>query len=113
MKRRPGILFRYPPMPSLQMLISTGHWVVQTNAMKACRNVVKQRQYIFPHYMLGRVSPGYAPVVCVCVCRVSPSLHLSFASHMTRRAVGVVVVLLLLLSGDVETNPGPVGEILC
>ena len=25
----------------------------------------------------------------------------------------VVVVLLLLLSGDVETNPGPVGEILC
>ena len=27
--------------------------------------------------------------------------------------MGVVVVLLLLLSGDVETNPGPVGEILC
>ena len=25
----------------------------------------------------------------------------------------MVVVLLLLLSGDVETNPGPVGEILC
>ena len=25
----------------------------------------------------------------------------------------VVVVLLLLLSGDVETNPGPVGEVLC
>ena len=24
--------------------------------------------------------------------------------------MGVVVVLLLLLSGDVETNPGPVGE---
>ena len=81
--------------------------------MKACRNVVKQRQYIFPHYQLalGRVSPGYAPVVGVCVCRVSPSLHPSFASHMTRRAVGVVVVLLLLLSGDVETNPGPDGEV--
>ena len=27
--------------------------------------------------------------------------------------MGVVVVLLLLLSGDVETNPGPVGEIMC
>ena len=27
--------------------------------------------------------------------------------------MGVVVVLLLLLSGDVETNPGPVGEFLC
>ena len=24
--------------------------------------------------------------------------------------VGVVVVLLLLMSGDIETNPGPVGE---
>ena len=29
------------------------------------------------------------------------------------RAVGLVVVLLLLLCGDVETNPGPVGEVLC
>ena len=27
--------------------------------------------------------------------------------------MGVVVVLLLLLSGDVEANPGPVGEVLC
>ena len=27
--------------------------------------------------------------------------------------MGVVVFLLLLLSGDVETNPGPVGEVLC
>ena len=35
------------------------------------------------------------------------------ASNMGRRAVGVVAVLLLLLSGDVETNPGPVGEVLC
>ena len=25
----------------------------------------------------------------------------------------MVVVLLLLLSGDIETNPGPVGEVLC
>ena len=27
--------------------------------------------------------------------------------------MGVVVVLLVLLSGDVETNPGPVGKVLC
>ena len=27
-----------------------------------------------------------------------------------RRAVGVVVVLLLLISGDIETNPGPLSE---
>ena len=26
--------------------------------------------------------------------------------------VGLVVVLLLLMSGDVETNPGPVGEFM-
>ena len=29
-----------------------------------------------------------------------------------RRAVGVVVILLLLMSGDIETNPGPLGELL-
>ena len=27
-----------------------------------------------------------------------------------RRVVGVVLLLLLLMSGDIETNPGPVGE---
>ena len=34
-------------------------------------------------------------------------------SGLERRVVGVLVVLLLLLSGDIETNPGPVGEFLC
>ena len=29
-----------------------------------------------------------------------------------RRAVGVAVILLLLMSGDIETNPGPLGELL-
>ena len=28
-----------------------------------------------------------------------------------RRVVGIVVLLLLLTSGDIETNPGPVGEL--
>ena len=41
------------------------------------------------------------------VCRVS----LNHApSSLTRRVVWVVVLLLLLISGDIETNPGPVGE---
>ena len=95
-------------MPSLQVLIST-----ESFTMKASQNFLKQRQYIFPRYQLSRVSrPGRAPVVGVCVCCVSPRcLHPSLASHMRRRTVGVVVVLLLLLSGDVETNPGPVGEL--
>ena len=39
--------------------------------------------------------------------------NLSLASGLGRRVVGVVLVLLLLLSGDIETNPGPVGEFLC
>ena len=30
-----------------------------------------------------------------------------------RRVVGVVVLLLLLMSGDIEMNPGPVGECTC
>ena len=37
------------------------------------------------------------------VCHVSPT-------GLGRRVVGVVVFLLLLMSGDIETNPGPVGE---
>ena len=57
---------------------------------------------------------------------VKPSMHLlDFLSHSKSdhislglglsvpsclRKVVMVVVLLLLLSGDVETNPGPVGE---
>ena len=86
-------------MPSFQVLISTGHRKVQTNAMIVCKTLVKQRQYISPHYQLGHVSPGHIPVVGMCL-------------HVRRRAV-VVVFLLLLLIGDVETNPGPVGEVLC
>ena len=43
----------------------------------------------------------------------SPILHLILRSGLGRRVVGVVLILLLLLSGDIETNPGPVGEFLC
>ena len=38
---------------------------------------------------------------------------ISLPSGLGRGVVGEVVVLLLLLSGDIETNPGPVGEFLC
>ena len=47
------------------------------------------------------------------VRHIPPILHLNLPSGLGRRVVGVVVVLLLLLSGDIETNPGPVGEFLC
>ena len=44
------------------------------------------------------------------VRRVSFSPGFSVPSGLGRMVVGVVVVLLLLMSGDIETNPGPVGE---
>ena len=43
------------------------------------------------------------------VRRVSPSPGLGVPSGLGRMVVGVIL-LLLVLSGDVETNPGPVGE---
>ena len=45
-------------------------------------------------------------------CRVPSILPLNRPSDLGRRMVGVVFVLLLLLSGDIEMNPGPVGEFL-
>ena len=47
------------------------------------------------------------------VRHILPILHLNLPSGLGRRVVGVVLTLLLLLSGDIETNPGPVGEFLC
>ena len=44
------------------------------------------------------------------VRRVSFSPGFSVPSGLGRMVVGAVVVLLLLMSGDIETNPGPVGE---
>ena len=44
------------------------------------------------------------------VRHVSFSPGFSFPSGLGRIVVGVVVVLLLLMSGDIEMNPGPVGE---
>ena len=43
----------------------------------------------------------------------SPIPHLNLPSGLGRRVVGVVLTHLLLLSGDIETNPGHVGEFLC
>ena len=55
-----------------------------------------------PSYTSSRSSTHYIP----------PSMHLNLLSSLRRSAVGVVLALLLLLSGDIETNPGPVGECL-
>ena len=45
------------------------------------------------------------------VCHTPCSLCLHLLSSIRRSMVVVVLVLLLLLSGDIETNPGPVGEL--
>ena len=44
------------------------------------------------------------------VCHVSLSLAPIVPTGAKRRVVRVVILLLLLKSGDIETNPGPVGE---
>ena len=44
------------------------------------------------------------------VCHVTLSPVSTVPTGLARRVVGVVVLLLLLMSGDIETNPGPVGE---
>ena len=43
----------------------------------------------------------------ICHC-----LHLNLLSSLGRGVVAVVLALLLLLSGDIEINPGPLGEFL-
>ena len=47
------------------------------------------------------------------VRHILPIPHLNLPSGLGRVVVGVVLTLMLLLSGDIETNPGPVGEFLC
>ena len=47
------------------------------------------------------------------ISRVFPTLHLTVPTGLGRKVVGVVLTLLLLMCGDIETNPGPVGEFLC
>ena len=44
------------------------------------------------------------------VCHVALSPAPIAPTCLGRRVVRVVVILLLLISGDIETNPGPVGE---
>ena len=49
-------------------------------------------------------------VVLSHVSTVHVSLSPTVPTGLGRRVVRVVVLLLLLMSGDIETNPGPVGE---
>ena len=46
-------------------------------------------------------------------CHVSPSPALTVSFGSWRMVAGMVVVILLLMSGDIEMNPGPVGKCIC
>ena len=48
---------------------------------------------------------------CLIPLKIHPSTGLGVPSGLGRMVVGVIL-LLLVLSGDVERNPGPVGEFL-
>ena len=75
--------------------------------------------------LLSNVLPAMVLHNCVVKLNIGCPLHTSFhfrVSHIPfsqcpnhpfslgKMVVGVVLALLLLLSGDIETNPGPVGE---
>ena len=68
---------------------------------------------------LNNVLPAMVLQNIKCLSYISSVRHVPLSPAPTvptglgRRVVGVVVLLLLLMSGDIETNPGPVGEWLC
>ena len=67
---------------------------------------------------LNNVLPAMVLQNIKCLSYISIVRHVSLSPAPTaltglgRRVVGMVVLLLLLMSGDIETNPGPVGEYL-
>ena len=69
-------------------------------------------------FSLNNLLPAMILQNCVVgSCALPTSSHfnicciLNLSSGLGRRMVGVVFAILLLLSGDIETNPGPVGEL--
>ena len=65
--------------------------------MKFHHNMTIASQCVQFHCLHIHMVPGHALPVTVCV----------FTQPLLGR---VVILLLLILSGDIETNPGPVGE---
>ena len=85
------------------MPICTGHKKVKTNTIN----------HVLPAMVLqnnaARSNIG-CPSYTSSKSDVASILHLNLPTGLGKRVVGLMVVLLLLLSGDIETNPGPVGE---
>ena len=105
-------------LPMLEL--AAEHVQLKTIYYKNCIAYVHSRHMTFSHTpFLSNVLPAIvlqnrvAWLNSKCpshsrVCHVSPNP--AVPTGLGRRVVGVVVLLLLLMSGDIETNPGPVGE---
>ena len=105
-------------LPMLEL--ATEHVQLKTT-YKNCIKYVHSRHMTFSHTpFLSSVLPAmilqnrvkWSNPICLSshsrVCHVSLSLVSTVSSGL--RVVRVLVLLLLLMSGDIETNPGPVGE---
>ena len=97
----------------LTTMYYTNHWHGQP------RHVTFSHTHLLPS--LNNVLPAmvlqnrvtWSNIICASYTSYSSVRHISHSPAPTgpgRRVVGVVVLLLLLMSGDIETNPGPVGE---
>jgi len=83
--------------------------------MKVCRNTMNASQRVRPHHSYRhnraeQLNTSCMPYSSSNVHHVSPSLSLRVPSGLGRMVLRVIL-LLLVLSGDIESNPGPVGEI--
>ena len=62
----------------------------------------ESRAFQWPHHQFTNINRSGVP----------PGLVPGVPSGLGRMVVLVVVILLLLMSGDIEMNPGPLGEFL-
>ena len=108
-------------LPMLEL--ATEHVQLATMYYMNCMNHVHARHMTFSHTplalpSLNNVLPAMALQNRVAWSNIKCPSHSSVhhvslnpaPTGLARRVVGVVVLLLLLMSGDIETNPGPVGE---
>ena len=89
-------------------------WLVHQHHINFCHNplVLSSLSNVLPMMVLQNSIVSSFPLNTSShfnVCHTPSSLHLNLLPD--RREVVLVLVLLLLLSGDIETNPGPVGEL--
>jgi len=83
--------------------------------MKICHNVMNASQRVRPHRSYHhngaeQLNTSCMPYSSSNVHHASPGPGLRVPSGLGRMVLRVIL-LLLVLSGDIESNPGPVGEI--